>query len=119
MKVLVVEDNTSARVALVAYLRNLGCQVKDAATGREAIDLGMEFRPDLLISDWDLDGLCDGVRVAEHLVASTPKPEVIFITGMAREPLRKRAKHLDVIAIFAKPIDLKGLGLLIRSIQSS
>ncbi|MGH8548317.1 MAG: response regulator [Methylococcales bacterium] len=118
-KVLVVEDNAGARAALVAYLQRLGFRVKSAATGKDAIALGTDFRPDVLICDWILDGPCDGVRVAENLMASTVRPEVIFITGMPLEHLHKRCEHMEVKAFLAKPIDLKVLGLLVDTIRSS
>ncbi|MGH8497666.1 MAG: response regulator [Methylococcales bacterium] len=118
-KVLVVEDSDNARAALVTYLQRLGCCVKSAATGKDAIALGKDFRPDVLICDWILDGPCDGVRVAENLMASIVRPEVIFITAMPLEHLRKRCEPMEVKAFLAKPIDLKVLGLLVDAIRPS
>ena len=116
-KVLVVEDNTNARAAIVDYLQRLGYHVESAATGSEAIDLGMEFQPEFLICDWILDGPCDGIGVTEKLLSSDQRPEVIFITAMPLSDLFCRCGHLDVKAFLAKPIDLKRLGSLVKAAQ--
>ncbi len=118
MKILVVEDDGNTRTALVAYLQRLGYWVQSAATGKDAIALGTNFRPDLVISDWILEGPCDGIWVAERLLASATRSKVIFITGMPLANLYKRCEHIEVEACFSKPVDLKALGLLINTIQA-
>lgn len=116
-KILVVEDDGNTRTALVAYLQRLGYRVQSAATGNDAIALGADFRPDVVICDWILDGPCDGVSVAENL-SSCMKSKVILITGMPLEDLYKRCGNIEVEACFSKPINLRSLGLLIKTIQA-
>ena len=115
-KVLVVEDNTNARTAIVDYLRRLGFQVKSAATGAEAISLGINFQPEFMICDWMLEGTWDGIRVTEKLLSLNERLNVIFITAMPLKDLYRRCAHLNIKAFIAKPIDLKRLVGLVNTL---
>ena len=51
MRILVVDDEKRYRAYLGSMLDARGYEVAVAGTGREAIDTGIRFRPDLLLTD--------------------------------------------------------------------
>ena len=64
-KVLIVDDERSYRDYLGRFLAREGHEVQLAATGREAIDGGCRFRPDVLVVDWMLKDHVHGLQVTE------------------------------------------------------
>ena len=51
---LVVEDDPDVRTLVGEVCRLQGHQVLEAATGAEAIELGISAQPDLVLVDWVL-----------------------------------------------------------------
>ena len=55
MRALVVDDSRAMRLILSRVLRERGCDVAEAADGREALDaLGAGPLPDVLLVDWNM-----------------------------------------------------------------
>ena len=50
-KILIVEDNADGRELLALYIRRLGYEVFEAATGLEALDQAHAVHPDLILMD--------------------------------------------------------------------
>ncbi len=62
-RIVVIEDNTDGRDALVVALRLLGCEVRAGAAGREGMALVLSDQPDLVLVDIglpDIDGRLRG-----------------------------------------------------------
>jgi two-component system phosphate regulon response regulator PhoB len=105
-KILIAEDEVHAREALVAFFESQGFEVRCAADGEQAIRIGGEFLPDVLISDWLLEGDCSGVSVARALARTDPHPVIILISGYPMAELRAITADLGVEAYMEKPISL-------------
>jgi CheY-like chemotaxis protein len=56
-KVLVVDDNIDAVDSMANLLRAMGRDVRVAYGGRDALSIGDEFRPDLILMDLSMPGL--------------------------------------------------------------
>ena len=84
-RVLVVDDEPQIRAVLVAYLRQEGYDVVEAATGADAIRLTVEVKPkpDLVLLDIGLPGV-DGLDVLRQ-VRKTSDVYVILVTARADE----------------------------------
>jgi len=67
--VLVIEDGTSVRNAVIRFLKFKGIDAVMVATGDEALSLirRRHFRPDLVLSDYNLRGSVDGVETIKAL----------------------------------------------------
>ena len=50
-KILIVEDNADGRELFALYIRRLGYEVFEAATGLEALDQAHAVHPDLILMD--------------------------------------------------------------------
>jgi two-component system KDP operon response regulator KdpE len=66
MKIMVVDDEEQIRRALVSILTIRKYVVKVAASGEEALDLAIDFEPDLVILDMAMPGM-DGLETCQAL----------------------------------------------------
>ena len=82
-----VVDNSPVIVKIVAAtLEEAGCNVQTAGDGLEALDLLMEFPPDIIFTDLVMPRI-DGAKLC-HIIRSTPEYEHIFLvvlSGIALE----------------------------------
>jgi signal transduction histidine kinase/CheY-like chemotaxis protein/HPt (histidine-containing phosphotransfer) domain-containing protein len=112
-RVLVVDDNATARELLSAMSESMGLVVDTADSGEAAL-VGVE-RADandtpyqLLLLDWKMPGM-DGVAcvqaLAERSVLRHPAPVVLMATAFGREAVRQRLAQLQlqVGALLTKP----------------
>lgn len=113
-KMLIAEDEIHAREALVAYFESQGFEVRCAADGEQAIAIGHEFLPDILITDWLLEGECSGVSVARTLAQIGPRMMIILISGYPMAELRAITADLEVEAYMEKPISLFELSAVVE-----
>ncbi len=56
-KVLVVDDSRLQRRILTSSLKRWGYDVREAATGADALSMCLECPPDLILSDWMMPGM--------------------------------------------------------------
>ena len=68
-KILLVEDNNEVRELLALFMKRLGYNVFEAATGLEAIDLAATEQPDLIVMDLRLPEM-NGAEATAHLKAN-------------------------------------------------
>jgi signal transduction histidine kinase len=66
-RILLLEDDSEGREALSGLLRRWGCQVCACADLQEALERQEEAAPQLLISDYRLAAVEDGLRAIERL----------------------------------------------------
>lgn len=80
--VLVVEDEWLLRMELVDELAAAGWQIREAATGEEALlVLQREAQVDFLVTDIRLPGNVDGWGVAERFRELHPSGAVIYVSA--------------------------------------
>jgi CheY-like chemotaxis protein len=118
-RVLVVDDECRYRDELETALRRGGHEVRLAASGRDAIDIGIRYRPDVLITDWMLQNSIHGLRVAEVLRIVRPSIQTILITGYASCDLRGEAEKVEVFEFVEKPFHLEHIHKIVRQAAAS
>jgi DNA-binding NarL/FixJ family response regulator len=102
--VLVVDDDTSIRVALERVLRKHGYDVASAATPRAAIALARRSRGRSGVAIIDLDlGPSSGVALVRHFLRRRPRLGVIVFSASPDERWMERLRALGVRACLAKP----------------
>ncbi|NCC40427.1 MAG: response regulator [Gammaproteobacteria bacterium] len=108
LRLLVVDDNASARETLAAILGSLGLRVETAASGEEALSRLREALDDpyrLVLLDWRMPGL-DGVATARAIAQHRdirPPPILLMVTAYGREEAMAAAAEVDIRAILTKP----------------
>lgn len=119
-KILLVEDNNEVRQLLALFIKRLGYEVFEAATGLEAIDRASTLNPDLIIMDLRLPGI-NGDQATARLKAkpSTRDIPILITTGYGADIHIKRAFIAGAAEILLKPIDLTTLGDVLRRCLSA
>lgn len=105
-RILVVDDEEAYRHNLDFTFSGDGHEVRAAASGREAIDVGCRFHPDVLLTDWMLKDDIHGLHVAHALRSLDPKMRAILMTGFPSSDLREEAKRCGVFTFLQKPFEL-------------
>jgi len=107
--VLIVEDEDSLRETLSRYLSHEGYDVIAAASGYEALEVGFDTKPDVLIADWMLKNHIHGLHVSEVFRALHPKLNTILITGFPSRDLLEESDRCGISRLLEKPFDLQDL----------
>ncbi len=101
---LVIEDDEAARRMNAKYLRGLACQVRTAASCREAIEILHGFHPDLIVSDYHLaDERAD--TILEFLCSEKRRIPVILLSGSADRSCSSRFESELSVHWLSKPAD--------------
>ncbi|ROM90541.1 response regulator [Pseudomonas brassicacearum] len=117
--VLIVEDDPSILMVLVAYLSGEGYRVLQAVDGEQAFEI-LASKPhlDMMITDYRLPGGISGVQIAEPAVKLRPELKVIFISGYPQEIRESGSPIAQKAPILAKPFDLDELQVLMHAMLS-
>ncbi len=112
-RILVVEDNVDGREALVTLLGLLGHEAIGAASGREAIVLAGERRPEIAFLDIGLPDM-DGYEVARELrKALAESVRLVAVTGYGQATDRERSRDAGFDAHLVKPVDADQIGAVL------
>ena len=110
LRVLVVDDNATAREILTTIMANFGMRVDQAGSGEAAIAL-LENASDidpykLVLMDWKMPGL-DGVETTREIQKNTSLeviPTVIMVTAYGRDEASSSASDVDIKGFLTKPV---------------
>ncbi|MEJ8561964.1 PAS domain S-box protein [Yoonia sp. GPGPB17] len=93
---LVVEDNPHVRKLTTARLRDMGYQVREAASGDVAAEiLRQEQGIDAVFTDLVMPGELDGLALARHVVATYPTMRILLTSGYAEDILRRQTDDIQ------------------------
>lgn len=83
--VLIVDDEPAFRKALAASLKVRGYNTLEAEDGMVGLDFAAKYRPDVILSDVNMDNM-NGFMMVEGLLSEplTAKIPVIMMTGAAQ-----------------------------------
>jgi CheY-like chemotaxis protein len=93
-RILVVDDNLENRVLLTTLLTNIGCNVKEAKNGEEAISIFQGWHPHFIWMDMRMPVL-DGFA-ATRKIRTLPGGEAVKIVAVTASVLEER--HDEIIA---------------------
>jgi DNA-binding NarL/FixJ family response regulator len=104
-RILIVEDEPLIAIDLETTLQTLGFEVCGrASNAREAVELAMSRRPDLVLMDVYLEDGGDGTKAAKWLTDACDIP-VLFVTGHGgRDTLERIRRLLPQAQLFSKPV---------------
>jgi len=101
-RVLIVDDDESARYVLCQFLSSAGFQVEEAGSGGEGLERARREPPDAILLDLQMPGL-DGYELMEELDAepTTREIPVVVVTSAVLGP-KERARLGRARAIIGK-----------------
>ena len=117
IRILLVEDEIMVAMCVEMELTRAGysfCQ--RLATGEEAVTIALKESPDVILMDIRLAGDLDGIEAAQQIQETTDIP-IIFMTGYPDKAIEERAKKLNPLGFFIKPVRVVTLKPLIDSIE--
>ena len=120
-KVLLVDDDTSARRALRLVLESQHLQCVEMSNGSEALEWLASHQADLIISDNQMPVLTglDFIDQIQLQQKSANKPPVILLSGYLNQQEKHRARQAGVFAILDKPCNFSEfLSLVQLALQS-
>ena len=113
-RILLVEDEDTARRSLVEILEMQGYQVTALASGEEARSLPERPAPNLLLTDLMLPGV-SGSQLAARLGGRWPDLKVVLMSGYSEDEVARRGVEAGTMRFLQKPFDLTTLAREIRA----
>ncbi|HEU4418735.1 MAG TPA: response regulator, partial [Planctomycetota bacterium] len=110
LRMLVVDDNPTAREILQEPLSSIGSRVDAVASGMEAITAIKQHDAvdpyDVVFMDWRMPGM-DGLQASRHIKSDETlrhPPAVVLVTAFGREEVREEAERLQLDGFLVKPV---------------
>jgi len=112
-RILVADDEASARNGLATLLRGEGFEVALAEDGLQALARVEQSAPDVLVTDLQMPGL-DGIELLRRAREVTPELIVVLVTAFADVETAVRAMHEGAEHYLTKPVQVDELLLVVR-----
>ena len=115
MQILVVDDEKAVRDSLDRALRLDGYEVRQAADGRQALEMVEQKQPDAIVLDLMMPHV-DGLEVCRRLRGAGDRTPILILT--ARDAVSDRVEGLDAGAddYIVKPFALEELQARLRAL---
>ncbi len=114
-RVLIVEDDSAARVGLEQLIRNWGFVADSAADGEEALAKVTSFRPSIVISDMVMPRM-DGLELLRTLQTQGSDVITLLLTAQGTVETAVEAMKEGAYDYLTKPVDLQRLKILLDKI---
>jgi DNA-binding response OmpR family regulator/two-component sensor histidine kinase len=111
-KLLVVDDDADVREFIATFLSDLGYEVSQAAGGEDALSVLADFKPDMIIVDFAMQGM-SGAETALAAGKRCPGIPILFISGFAESEELRTA--VGTAPLLHKPFQPAELAAAVRS----
>ncbi len=115
-RVLIVDADGAHNMTLGFALTARNHSVEVARSGSEGIDIGLHFRPEVIVVDWMLSGPLDGLQVSEALRAVFQDALTVLVTDFPSAALRAEAAAGRVRKFVDKSL---GIDAIVRNIDET
>jgi DNA-binding NtrC family response regulator len=114
-RVLIVEDDASARVGLEQLVQSWGYLADSAVDGEEALEKVTSFRPDVIVTDLVMPRL-DGLGLLRALKAQGDDITMIILTAQGTVETAVEAMKDGAYDYLTKPVDIQRLRILLEKV---
>lgn len=116
IQVMIVDDHPMVRDGLKVFLLAAKDMelAAEAGSGEEALRLGEQVQPDVILMDLKMPGL-DGVSCTRAIRDSCPQAQVIALTSFAEQGLVQQALQAGAIGYLLKDVSAAELAEAIRA----
>ena len=120
LRVLVVEDNADAAETLMMVLAAFGHDVRIAHDGLTAVEIALEFLPQVVLTDIGLPGL-DGFEVAKRLRQQPALANAVLVamTGYGEDVARQRSQEAGFDHHLVKPVDFDKIQAILAGVSAA
>ena len=117
VRILIVDDDAGARLALTDLLASEGYQVDTAPDGQVALDRLVELPPDVIVTDLDMP-VMNGLQLLGELRGRGQDVPVIVVTSATEIRSAVEAMRAGATDYITKPVDFDALLLSVdRALQ--
>lgn len=116
LKILLVEDDKDLNEITANYLRSAGHSVTTAFNGLDALNIVLEDKFDLILSDIMMP-LCDGFTLAKEVREFDTEIPIIFMSARDDKFSKQIGYNAGIDDYITKPFDLDELILKINAIS--
>ncbi|MEA2134308.1 MAG: hypothetical protein QOC68_2217 [Solirubrobacteraceae bacterium] len=119
LRAVIADDDPFARRVIKSALSESGVLViAEARNGREAVELALYYRPDVVILDIVMPEL-DGILATREILKAVPEQLVIALTGAADEDgeLGLLALRAGAAGFLSKDVDINALPRTVRALR--
>jgi two-component system, NarL family, response regulator LiaR len=114
LRTLVTDDDPLVRRLIRDTLqRDNVTVIAEASTGREAVELALFYRPDVVVMDYMMPEM-DGVEATRRIYGQDPEIRVILLTGAGDEALGMRGLRAGAAGFLSKDMELDALPRALR-----
>jgi DNA-binding NarL/FixJ family response regulator len=120
IRVLIVDDHTVLRDTLRLLLETNG-EVEvlgEAGDGRQAIDMAVQLKPDVVLMDTAMPGL-NGIEATQVIRKRLPKTRVLILSGLGHEDQVRKALQAGASGYVLKSSSAEELLLAIKTVSQS
>ena len=109
LRVIIADDDAFARRVIKGALQDAGMTVVAEATdGDEAVELGLHYRPDVMVMDVVMPGL-DGILATRRILRANPDQLVVVLTGGGDDEFGLLALRAGAVGFLSKDMDVNAL----------
>jgi two-component system, sensor histidine kinase and response regulator len=110
-RLLIIDDNSSARTVLSSMLTNMTFLADEAASGDEGIEMVRQAAKrsepyEIVFVDWQMPVL-DGIETSKRILALPDlaiPPHIVMVTAYGREDVLKQAEENGLENVLVKPV---------------
>ena len=116
LRILIADDNVDSASSLSEVLKMLGHEVRTALDGQQAVDMALEFRPDVMLLDIGMPRL-NGYDACRRIRKEPWGDRVVMVavTGWGQAEHRARARSAGFDHHLVKPVELADLQAVFSS----
>jgi DNA-binding NarL/FixJ family response regulator len=109
LRAIVVDDDPFARRMIKDALQRAGMVViAEAQTGREAVELALFYRPDVMLMDIVMPGL-DGIAATRQIVKDLPDQIIVLLTSADEDEIGLLGLRAGAVGFLTKDIDVNAV----------
>ena len=114
IRALITDDDPLVRRLIRETLRADNMTViADATTGREAVELALFYRPDVVVMDYRMPEM-DGIEATRRIAEQEGGIRVVMLTGSTSEALGLHAVRAGAAGVLSKGMELSSLPRALR-----
>jgi DNA-binding NarL/FixJ family response regulator len=116
LRTIIADDDPLARRVVKAALQSAGVTViAEAGTGREAVELAVHYRPDVVLMDIVMPDL-NGLEATAQLAERAPDVKVVVLTASEDEELGLLGLRTGAVGFLNKDVDVDSLPRIIAGV---
>jgi len=117
LRVIIADDDPFARRVIKGALQAAGMiVVAEAKDGHEAVELGVHYRPDVVLIDVVMPEL-DGILATRRIVRQVPDQLVVVLTGAEEDELGLLALEAGAVGFLSKDADIDALPRALQGVR--